>query len=201
MDNNIDFKNLWHKQPIAEADKDQLFVSLNEMRRRGMRKVILTNILFILTTVFICLIWYYYDPQLLSTKCGILLIIVAMFIYLMAYNTIVPSFNAMRTEKSNAEYLQHLVTIRKKQKFLYSTMLNLYFILLSTGLFLYMYEPSIRMTLRGKLIAYGLTLAWVLFNWIYVRPRTIKKQSSKINELIEKFENINEQLKPEGPSS
>jgi uncharacterized coiled-coil protein SlyX len=32
------------------------------------------------------------------------------------------------------------------------------------------------------------------FNWFYIRPKQIKKQQSKLNDLIAKFEEVNNQL-------
>jgi uncharacterized membrane protein YciS (DUF1049 family) len=57
-----------------------------------------------------------------------------------------------------------------------------------------MYEYASRMTFLNLCLAYGITLSWIAFNWFYLRPRKIKKQQSKINSLIEKFEEINHQL-------
>jgi hypothetical protein len=37
-------------------------------------------------------------------------------------------------------------------------------------------------------------LLWMIFNWFYIRPKQIKKQQDKINSLIEKFEEVNNQL-------
>jgi hypothetical protein len=58
-----------------------------------------------------------------------------------------------------------------------------------------MYEYAIRMTVFYALVTYGVTLLWIGFNWFYIRPKQIKKQQVKINELIAKFEDVNEQLK------
>jgi hypothetical protein len=51
------------------------------------------------------------------------------------------------------------------------------------------------MTLGSGMLAYVVTFAWIAFNWFYLRPKTIKKQQGKLNELINKFEEINNQLK------
>jgi amino acid permease len=76
-----------------------------------------------------------------------------------------------------------------------TTMLNLYFILLFAGICLYMYEYTSRMKFIYAVTAYVVTLAWIAINWFYLRPKTIKKQQAKINGLIDKFEEINNQLK------
>jgi len=97
-------------------------------------------------------------------------------------------------EINSNEYLKQLLKLKAKQLFLQSTMLNIYFILLSTGICMYMYEYTSRMTFLWAVISYGLTLLWIAVNWFYFRPRTIKKQQTKINELISKFEKLSQQL-------
>lgn len=77
---------------------------------------------------------------------------------------------------------------------MHTTMLNVYFILLSAGIGLYMYEYTSRMTMLWGIFAYGITLAWILINWFCLRPKQIKKQQSKLDEIITKFKKLNQQL-------
>jgi uncharacterized membrane protein YciS (DUF1049 family) len=60
-----------------------------------------------------------------------------------------------------------------------------------------MIEPVSHMTIFRRIFAYGITATWILFNWLYFRPKQIKKQQSKINEIINKFEHIKIQLNEE----
>lgn len=197
MNNNIDFKDLWKKQTISPPDIDELFSNLNQFKKTSLRKLILSNVLLIGTSAFIIFIWYYYQPQLITTKIGIVLIILAIVIYLFVYNQLLPSLKTIDNKLSNNKYLQNLISIKRKQQFLQSTMLNLYFILLSSGICLYMYEYTSRMTTFWAIFAYALTLAWIGFNWFYIRPKTIKKQQNKLDELISKFESVQQQLQDE----
>lgn len=73
-------------------------------------------------------------------------------------------------------------------------MLNLCFVLLSTGIGFYMYEYTQLMTAFWVIFIYGITSIWILFNWFYLRAKQIKKQQFKLDEIIDKFEILNEQL-------
>ena len=73
-------------------------------------------------------------------------------------------------------------------------MLSIYFVMLGLGIVLYMIEYTMMMTTFWAIFAYTLTLAWIAFNWFFIRPRTIKKQQAKLDELIGKFSDISEQL-------
>ena len=197
MDNNIDFKDLWTKQTISPLNTDDLFSKLNLFKKASLRKLIITNVLLIATCAFIIFIWYYYQPKLMATKIGIVLCILAMVIYLFVYNQLFPSLKTLDNKQSNMEYLQNLISIKTRQQFLQSTMLSLYFIMLSSGLCLYLYEYTLRMPTVWAIFAYTITFAWIGFNWFYIRPKTIKKQQGKIDDLISKFENVKRQLQDE----
>lgn len=195
MDNNIDFKNLWQKQPVSQPNMEDLLLKLKQFKNSNFRKLIITNISLIATSGFIAFVWYYYQPQLITTKIGIVLTILAMVIYLFSYNKIFSTLNKTENTLTNNEYLQSLITLKSKQKFMQTTMLSLYFVLLSLGICLYLYEYTSRMTAFWAIFTYAITLAWIGINWFYIRPKTIKKQQTKLDELISKFETLNKQFK------
>lgn len=197
MDNNIDFKDLWAKQTISPFNTNDLFSKVNRLKRTSLRKLIIANVLLIATCVFIMFIWYYYQPKLITTKIGIVVCILAMVIYLFAYNQFFPLLKTIDYKQSNIEYLQDLISIKTKQHFLQSTMLRLYFIMLSSGLCLYLYEYSLMMPTFWAILSYTVTLAWIGYNWFYIRPKIIKRQQIKIDDLISKFENVKRQLQDE----
>ncbi|OCA70819.1 hypothetical protein BBI01_12830 [Chryseobacterium artocarpi] len=195
MDTNIDFKNIWKQQTSNKPDLKELLGKLKKFKNENLRKIIIMNILLITTSLGIAFIWYRYQPQLITTKTGIILVILAMIIFLFAYNKMFMVFYKIDNTQSNSEYLQSLYTVKNKQKFMQTTMLNTYFIILFLGICLYMYEYASLMTFTSAVIAYAATFSWIAINWFYIRPKTIKKQEAKIDGLINKFEEINKQLK------
>ena len=193
--NNIDFKDLWKKQAVSQPNIEDLMERLKQFKKAGLRSVWKTNILLFATSAFIIFIWYYYQPQFISTKIGIVLVILAMVMYVAVYNGLLRIYKDIDTTQTNQEYLQRLILIKRKQQFMQYTILSWYFVLLLSGICLYMYEYASRMTIFYAFITYGVTLLWIGFNWFYLRPKQIKKQQAKINELIAKFEDVNSQLK------
>jgi len=194
MSSNIDFKALWQQQPVSQPDMKDLMNRLHQFKQSNIRRLIKTNILLIATSLFIGFIWYYYQPQFISTKMGIVITILAMVIFLFVYNKMFALFNKIDDTSDNAHYLQNLIVIKGKQRFLQHTMMNLYFTILMVGICLYMYEYTSRMTMTAGIITYAVTFIWIAFNWFYLRPKTIKKQQAKLDDLIYKFEDINKQL-------
>jgi len=200
MSSNIDFKALWQQQPVSEPDMKDLINRLRQFKQSNIRKLIKTNILLIATSLFIGFVWYYYQPQYITTKMGIVITILAMAIYLFVYNKMFALFNKINDTSDNAHYLQNLIVIKGKQRFLQHTMMNLYFIMLMAGMCLYMYEYTSRMTMTAGIVTYAVTLIWIAFNWFYLRPKTIRKQQAKLDDLISKFEGINKQILDDGHS-
>lgn len=194
MDNNIDFKDLWKQQAVSPPNIEELLSKLKHFKRVSLRKLVITNVLLIATSAFIIFIWYYYQPEFISTKIGIILTILAMMIFLLVYNKLAVFYKTIDDTQSNSEYLQKLISIKTKQQFLQSKVLSLYFIMLGLGLCLYMYEYTCRMTTFWGIFTYALMLAWIGFAWFYLRPKEIKKEQARVNGLIEKFEAVNKQL-------
>ncbi|MCS4303256.1 hypothetical protein [Chryseobacterium sp. BIGb0232] len=195
MDTNIDFKNIWKQQTSKKPNIEELLNTLKKFKNENLRKLILANLLLIATSLCIAFIWYRYQPQLISTKIGIVLVILAMVIFLLAYNRMFMIFYKIDNTQSNSDYLQNLYRVKNKQKFMQTTMLNIYFMMLFLGICLYMYEYASKMSSVYAILTYAVTLLWIAFNWFYIRPKTIKKQQGKIDGLINKFEEINNQLK------
>ncbi|WP_269237721.1 hypothetical protein [Flavobacterium flavigenum] len=193
-DNNIDFKDLWKKQTVSQPDMQDLLSRVSVFKKMALRSLWMTNIMLLATSIFIIFIWMYFKPQLISTKIGIVLVILAMVIYLLVYNKLFGKYKDIDATITNHDYLQKLVLIKKKQQFLQTNMMSLYFLMLSAGIGLYMYEYASRMTLLGAVLTYGITFLWILFNWFFIRPKQIKKQQNKINSLIQRFEEATHQL-------
>lgn len=197
MSNKINLNELWSGQKSEQPNTSDLLLKMQKFNKENRKKIIITNVLLGLTSIFILFIWYYYKPQFISTKLGIITIIVAMLIFLISSNRSLVLFNKPSETESNQAYLKNLLKIKEKQQYLQTTILNLYFVLLSTGILLYLYEYASRMTTVWAVVTYSLSGIWILLNWFYLRPRQIKKQQAKINEIISNVEKIQEQLKQE----
>ena len=195
MDNHIiDLKNIWQQQKVNQPDIKEFRNKLKQFKHSGVRKLIISNILLIATTGLILFIWYYFQPQLITSKIGIILVVLAMVMYLFFYNKLFSVFNLIDNTQSNNGYLHSLNSIKVKQKYIQTTILNLYFVLLSLGICLYLYEYTSIMTSFWAVFTYAITFIWLGFNWFYIRPKTIKKQRAKVEELIGKLEALNKQL-------
>lgn len=194
MNNDIDFKKIWTQKEIEIPEVKDLYIRANRFKRNNLYKLIAANILLLIVSIFIGLIWYYFQPKFTTTKIGIVLAIVAMLIYLISFNRQLPLLSIKNTELNSTDYLQHLIKLKEKEIFQQTTMLSIYFILLSLGIGLYLLEYVSKMTVIWGVVTYGLTGLWFAVNWFYFRPKVIEKQNAKINNLILKFKEVNNQI-------
>ncbi|TDE11969.1 hypothetical protein [Dyadobacter psychrotolerans] len=195
MDTN-NLKDLWNKQDaIPQPDLNELLKSALKLKNKNRNQMLLVMAMGVATMLFILTIGYFIEPELITTRIGVALIILAIIFFLVSSGGLLRLLMKDADQSLNAaDYLQLLITIKEKQLVLGTRIMNLYFAALGMGLLLYMIEYTLKMPLIGGLIAYGITAAWILFNWVYLRPRILSKQQAKISEVIKNLEKVNNQL-------
>ena len=194
METNIDLKKIWNQQMVETPKVEILYAKANKLKSRNFLQLIVVNITLLLTITFIGFIWYYYQPELVTTKIGIILTILAMIIFLLPYYKQLSLLSKTKTEPNSKEYLQQLIKLKEKQTFQQTTMLSIYFIILSLGIGLYLFEYVSRMTITWGIITYAITILWFAINWFYIRPKAITKQNAKLNKLLVEFKKLNNQM-------
>jgi hypothetical protein len=194
MSNNIDFKALWSRGKASAPDVSEIFAKADRLNRKTRNKILRGNIILSLTIVLTAFIWWYYQPQMITTKIGLILMFIAVVGFLITTNQLFPLLAKTNEETDSRQFLAQMIRIKHKQEFLNKTMLTGYYIFLSVGISLYMIEYAGRGSLTFKLLAYGITFAWIAFNWFYVRTKTINKQLKSINDIITKLEEVDKQL-------
>lgn len=194
MENNINIKELWKKQVAPEADASGILKRIQKHKAAGMRKIILLNVLLSATIIFIVIISIYFQPQLLTTKIGVILTILPMVIALVFQNRMIPLYKKTDEDQSNTDYLNNLLEIKSQERYIQTTIMNLYFGLLSVGLLLYLYEYVALMPFYWGIFAYSIVVLWIAFNWFVIRPKVIKRNRDKVVDLIRQLEKIRTEI-------
>jgi hypothetical protein len=198
MSTEMDFKALWNKQEAGEMpDTRELFAKADAVKKTTRNKLIKLNLVLLATIVFIAWVGFNIDNVRPTTTIGIVLIGIAIVSYLIAYNQMIPSLFKANFDASSQEYLNQLLSVKRRFDFLNRVMINVYFVLLSAGLALYMFQFAVRMTTFWAIFWYAITFAWIAFSWFYLRPRSIKKKQKPLNDVIARLEGVNKQLKEE----
>ncbi|MCW3466292.1 hypothetical protein [Chitinophaga nivalis] len=190
------FKNIWQRQTAAPAPAATVITQKARQYQKAIRNKLLLGILLLLATLpVIIFIVYVAQPQRLTTIIGIVLACIAIVSYIaVAGNLLRLVYRRQPDGLPVKQQLEQMVRIRYQQSFLQKQVLTAYFILLSTGIFLYMIEYALHYNLTGQLLAYGITSLWLAFNWFYIRPKTIHKQQAGLNEIISQLELVRHQL-------
>ncbi|MDR0680733.1 MAG: hypothetical protein LBG15_02605 [Dysgonamonadaceae bacterium] len=194
MRTNIELKELWRKQTVPAVNLADLLIRIENYKTSGLKKIILLNALLVLTVFFVIFIWIYFNPQLLSSKIGIILTILPMIITIVFNKNTIPLYIKTDKSQSNVDYLNNLLEIKEKESYIQTKIMNLYFILLSTGIGLYMYEYTLMRSLIWGIVAYAAVLLWIGFNWFVLRPKIIRRNEQKIIDLIQQLEKVKSQI-------
>jgi len=175
-------------------DIKELLTKADNLKKRARHKLIGLNLVLLATTAIMIYMWFNIDNELLTTKIGLVLIVVAIVSFLAVSNQIMPILFRSDFEGSSQEYLDQLIRIKRKEDFLNKVMINIYFTLLSAGLGLYMLQFIARMSTVWAVTYVVLTFGWIGFFWFYFRPRSVKKKQKPLIEMIAKLEEVNRQL-------
>lgn len=193
MKHEIDLKKLWTAQAAPEPDRGDLLLRIKKIRSRGLRNILWTNICLIAASAFIVAVWVIYQPEFLSTKLGIIVVILTMIIFLFFQNKSLRFYRDADSAQTNSGYLDAMLKLKIRQRFVQHRVLSAYFALLSVGLWLYLYEYTSRMTPLWAIATYGITTLWIAFNWFYIRPRKIRKSEAQIDGIINGLQDIMKQ--------
>ncbi|MFS0490028.1 hypothetical protein [Leadbetterella byssophila] len=189
----MDLNKLWQAQQVPAFDIEE-FRKLAKKYKKGRKwKFIWTNLLLGLTFVFIVCIAYFIKPEFKSTYVGLGLILSSIFLFLLVHSGILKLYLSL--DHDSKSYVEKLREVQKREEFLSTQVLEAYTVLLGLGIALYMWEYAVKLGLLGGGIAYGITIIWIIINWVWLRPMQLKKEREKRAEVLEKAEKLQEQWK------
>ncbi len=191
----INFNEIWQSQETRPTiNADAIAAKAKGVKRSVMLKIVLGNALLLATMAFIIWVIVYFEPKMITTKIGALIIVAGLMMQIIASSKLIPLLRKNDAAQNHSDYLQQLLLLKKKQAFLETTVMSLYFILLGIGLGLYMIEYAMLLSVANRWLYCGLTFLWMAFAWFYLRPRTIKKQRQKLDDAIAQLERLEKQL-------
>ncbi|WP_291907981.1 hypothetical protein [Chitinophaga sp. CB10] len=186
------FQQLWRSKKAAPApDIKALLEKAASVKRAVKRKLILTYALLTATIVWACWIVARSHPKMVTTWIGVALAILAILLYIASSVGLIKQLYSKGQEVAPVQqYLQNMLQIREKQRRLQRGILNAYFILLFSGLALYMIEYTRYLPAGTTLVIYGAVAVWGLINWFYFRKKAIAKQEAAFGAVIGKLESV-----------
>lgn len=195
MSSNIDFKALWHQQPDAgKPDINTVINKAMDLKRKTRNKLIWANLTLTIIGIIVIIIGVKLDTLVLTTTAGIILIIFSIASFILVSSGLYLNLFKSHPEADTFTYLAELVAIQKKQYFIHTRVLNLYFLFLGLGLLLYMIESVKKLSVLWGSVAYICPVVCLALVYFYITPREFKMQQAEMNATIQKLQAINDQL-------
>jgi len=190
MNEDINFSELWNRQPVPPPDIDALHQKIKQLQSQKLKRLLLTNICLLATTAIMAGIWIICQPLFWSTKLGIVLAVLAMGIFIFAYNQLFPLYRDLNKSTTSREYLTSLLKIKNKELLIQNGLMGLYHLLLLLAISLYLYEYAVRMPFIMAIAIYIISMGWIAFSWFVIRPRQLKKNKQKDEGIITELERV-----------
>jgi len=195
MSSNIDLKALWQQQPAGDKpDINAVIKKAMSIKNKTRNKLIWTNLVLTATAIFVIVIWANLSTRIFTTTMGIILIVCSIVAFVAVSSGLHTELFKGHPEADTFTYLNELVSIQKKQQFIQTKVMRLYFVFLSLGLFLYMLEFEKKMSILWASVTLLCSFGWLAFAYFYLGRRQFKKQQAEMNGAIEKLQAINGQL-------
>lgn len=196
MNTENQFENLWRQQAIGSMPvKETLTEKADAITKKARFDMGMATLLLLISIPVIIGVTAWSQAVTTATFVGTGLSILAIFIFIVSSNSFIQFLFTSASESADShQYLKRMYYLKSKQLFLQKMVMPGYFILLTLGILLYMTEWLAEASLQRKFLWYGGTMAWVLFNWFYLR-RINSKKNAALSALVAQLEKLNVQLK------
>ncbi|MGF7078237.1 hypothetical protein [Mucilaginibacter sp. UYCu711] len=187
--------SVWQEQP----KKDQLSVDdvlkqvkkgMSSLSRKLLFGIISMGASFV--GVFIVMMFFVFTSWV--TYAGIAIIMITMVLYVMMMVRDYRIINKQDITINPTEYLQSLKEYQRNRAIVYGWVYYVYVILISSGLLLYFYEVLQSASAAFKIVAYGITAAWLLFCTFSLKGRFVKNEQDKLNLMIDRLIRLQDQF-------
>ena len=193
MDNLNDLKAIWltAKTDDLPGSKEMLRI-VKKFRNERLRKKLLIIFVALFAIAMMVVTIFVVRSTMITTILGEAFTIMAALILVFTNTRSMKRFIDLK-DCSNKEFIEFLEQTRRNQIYYYKKTQVAGMALSSVGLLLYIYEQVYR-SLLLSVIFYSITIIWILFLWLYLRPRSFKKQAIKLNATMEKLRKISDQI-------
>ena len=194
MDQFDELKAVWHTSNTKVLPSSEATISeIKRFRSSRLRKKwIVISCAFLMTVLMIILLSLAKFTMLSTYIGGAIIASAGVFL---AYTNIrsLRRFNEL-SDYSNLDFLSFIEKTRQNQIYYYKkTQLRIILICI-TGLLIYLYESFLKNPV-ATIVLYALSILFYLLLWFWLRPRQFKKDSAKLDAIINRLDNISKQLK------
>lgn len=190
METNYNFQDIWKQKETAAPDSQSIIKKANSYKKNQLLFSISLSVLLLATLAVISWVWVDLSHMHLITKIGLIMILLALVFFSFLNLQKINILNKINPSLSNQDYLKNLKSLQQKQIYMQERGLNIYFILLSVGMCLYILDFAQRMAPIRGVITFAVAVGWMFFVWFYIRPVRRKKQEQKMNEVLQSVKSL-----------
>ncbi len=192
METQYNFEEIWKKKKADVPDASEIKSKANKFRRKQLLSSLYNTLCLLISLGTVTWVWFSFPNLHFLTKSGMVLMLAALVIFIFQNFQKIRIINKINPSLSNQEYLKQMKMLQQKDLYLQTKGISVYYLLLSLGIAFYLFEFTQRMTLFWGIFTYSVTFGWILFGWIFIRPRKIRKEQKKISEVIQSLEKMEE---------
>lgn len=196
MEEFKELENLW-KQSETKIPPQKTNISKIKNNRMKLKNTYTKGaILLILTGIFILGLMIFLDSNLKTILVVSSMIIISITCFLQAALMLftaneIAKIDETQTPTSHLKQWQSFRAFQKKQR---HWNMPVYYTLLSIALGVYMYELLKNADLWKMILTFAITYSWMLFAYIYLGKKEIKKQDAKLDGIISELKSLENQF-------
>lgn len=190
MEPNYNFQDIWNNKKTEIPNIKEIKEKANLYRKKQIRATIFQILSLCVSTGMIIWVWFRFPDLHILTKSGMILMFIALAIYIFQNFQKINIISKINPSLNNQEYLKILKILQQKNFYMQTKGINIYYIILSLGMACYLFEFTMRMSLMGGLLTYGLIFLWIIISWVFIRPKQVKKQRDKLETVINALQSL-----------
>lgn len=156
METRYNFHEIWNKKNTDIPNIKEIKGKASSYRKKQIWATIFQLFSLCISTGMIIWVWFRFPYLNILTKSGMILIFMALLMYIFQNFQKINIISKINPSVNNQEYLNILKTLQKKNFYMQTKGITIYYITLSLGMALYLFEFAMRMSLMGGMLTYGL---------------------------------------------
>lgn len=189
-------KNIWHNQVALPKVSHEDVLKQIRKNKNGFANKLLVELIGMSSAIgLLIFVWVTSPFKMWTTHLGMLILIVCCLYYLYVQ---IRDYNLIKDESlllsKPEEYIEYLKKYKHDRYLLNTRKYRIYTFFLSIGLALYFIEIAFLASVWITVLAISFTVAWILFCYLILMKDYIRKEESKLGDMIENLGRLQKQF-------
>ena len=189
-------KNIWHNQVALPKVSHEDVLKRIRKNKNGFANKLLVELIGMSSAIgLLIFVWVTSPFKMWTTHLGMLILIICCLYYLYVQ---IRDYNLIKDESlllsKPEEYIEYLKKYKHARYLLNTRKYRIYTFFLSIGLALYFIEIAFLASVWITVLAISFTVAWILFCYLILMKDYIRKEESKLGDMIENLGRLQKQF-------